>query len=130
MATKATAPWAPAASAAPAPQTSTPAAAIDPAATTPAPSTENAAVDPVVAPIVPPVAEPVVEPTVVTPVEVAPAASAEVYVTVTVPKFFQLRVEDGTVYPYKAGVQEMRLEHADHWYARANGVTIYKPSAQ
>lgn len=49
-----------------------------------------------------------------------------VYVTVTVPKAFKLRTTHDHVYDYAAGICEMPLEHAEHWYSVANGVTIYK----
>jgi hypothetical protein len=49
-----------------------------------------------------------------------------VYVTVTVPKAFKLRTTHDHVVDYAAGICEMPLEHAEHWYSVANGVTIYK----
>lgn len=58
-----------------------------------------------------------------------PAATPGKTVTVTVPRGFQLRVDDHTVVPVKPGVQEMLEEHATHWYSVANGVTIYNPEA-
>lgn len=56
-----------------------------------------------------------------------PTDEPVVTVTVTVPKAFNLRVDDHTVVPYKAGVQEMPLEHAQHWWAVKNGVVEYAP---
>jgi hypothetical protein len=50
-----------------------------------------------------------------------------VMVTVTVPKAYILRVDDHTTVPYKAGVQEMPLVHADHWWSKNNGVMKYEP---
>jgi len=57
---------------------------------------------------------------------VAPVADDGVYVTVTVPKAFRLAVEPNKVVDYPAGICEMLIEHAEHWYSVANGVTIYK----
>jgi hypothetical protein len=50
-------------------------------------------------------------------------------VTVTAPRGFQLRLDDHTVLTVKPGVQEMPEHLATHWYAVANGVTIYNPEA-
>lgn len=74
-----------------------------------------------------PVAEP---PAAETPVVKAPApeeteSPKEETVTVTVPKDFKLRLDDHVEKKYSAGVQEMPLAHAEHWYSKANGVTIY-----
>lgn len=84
--------------------------------TTPPAPTEN--------PVQPP---PVVESVVAKVEEAVEKVAAEIVdtVTVTIPKAFQLRMENNTVHPYKAGVQEMLREHAEHWWARANGVVIY-----
>lgn len=57
--------------------------------------------------------------------QAAPADEA-VYVTVTVPKAFKLRTTHDHIVDYAAGICEMPIEHAEHWYAKANGVTIYK----
>lgn len=57
-----------------------------------------------------------------TPVETA----SEVTVTATVPKDFILNVTHDLRVHYKAGVQEMPLDHAEHWWAKANGVKVYK----
>ena len=65
------------------------------------------------------------------PVEAKPLEQAEVsevLVTVTVPKAFKLRVDNDVVIDYRAGVQEMPVEHAEHWYAKANGVEVYRPA--
>jgi hypothetical protein len=56
----------------------------------------------------------------------APVVDAGVYVTVTVPKAFKLRTTHDHVVDYAAGICEMPVEHAEHWYSKANGVTIYK----
>ena len=58
--------------------------------------------------------------------EATPVADDGVYVTVTVPKAFRLAVEPNKVVDYPAGICEMLIEHAEHWYSVANGVTIYK----
>lgn len=57
-----------------------------------------------------------------TPVEVAD----EVTVTVTAPKPFTLNWTHDLRFDYKAGVQEMPLAHATHWWAKANGVKVYE----
>ncbi len=92
------------------------------AAGQPAAQQPPAAPDPVVppGPVTPPVA---------TVPEVTEVAD-EVMVTVTVPKAFNLTGNDHVRYSYKAGVQEMRVDHAEHWYAKANGVVVYNPKAK
>lgn len=57
-----------------------------------------------------------------TPVETA----SEVTVTVTAPKPFTLNWTHDVRFEYKAGVQEMPLAHAEHWWSKANGVVVYK----
>lgn len=57
-----------------------------------------------------------------TPVEVA----SEVVVTVTAPKAFTLNWTHDQQFKYAAGVQEMPLVHATHWWAKANGVKVYE----
>lgn len=44
-------------------------------------------------------------------------------VRVNVPSGFRLTDDGHEVHEYAAGVQMMRVDHADHWYAAANGVT-------
>jgi len=67
--------------------------------------------------------------------EAGPEAESEVateavkMVTVTAPRGFNLRLDDHTVLAVKAGVQEMPEHLATHWYAVANGVTVYNPEA-
>lgn len=68
-------------------------------------------------------AEPVTE-TVAKPSKAA--SDDTIYVTVTVPKAFKLRTTHDHIVDYAAGICEMPVEHAEHWYAVANGVTIYK----
>lgn len=48
-------------------------------------------------------------------------------VTVVVPKSFLLTRDDGTPVQYLAGTQEMPLDDAAHWFARAAGVKVYTP---
>lgn len=48
-------------------------------------------------------------------------------VTVTVPKAFKLRIDHFREFDFKAGVQEMERSVAEHWYSKANGITIYEP---
>lgn len=56
---------------------------------------------------------------------VAPAQIDSSKVTVVIPKSFNLTLDDRTVVAYKAGTQNIPREHAEHWYAKANGVTIF-----
>lgn len=48
-------------------------------------------------------------------------------VTVLIPKAFILTLEDHTQVKYGAGVDEMPLEHSEHWYSKAMGVEVYDP---
>ena len=77
---------------------------------------------------VPPVpdAPPAAEVTAPTPEVPAVDAPAVETVTVTVPAAFDLVIDHATTISVKPGVQEMALEHANHWYAIASGVVIYK----
>jgi hypothetical protein len=45
-------------------------------------------------------------------------------VIVNVPKAFRLTLNDGRTIPYPAGAYGMPVKHADHWYSKANGVTV------
>lgn len=45
-------------------------------------------------------------------------------VTVHVPKAFRLTLDAGHMIDVHAGTREMPREHAEHFYAVANGVTI------
>lgn len=119
------APWA--AGTAPAPtETSTPATqAPEATVVTQATSTETAPPAPETQASEAPQPDPQI------PVEAKPLEQAEVsevLVTVTVPKAFKLRVDNDVVIDYRAGVQEMPVEHAEHWYAKANGVEVYRPA--
>lgn len=51
-------------------------------------------------------------------------------VTVVVPKDFTLTLDNRQQVQYRAGVQEMRLSHAAHWWSRAQGVKVYDPDAK
>ncbi len=48
-------------------------------------------------------------------------------VTVIVPKAFVLTLDDGTPLSFLQGTQEMAVEHAAHWFSRAQGVKVYSP---
>lgn len=60
----------------------------------------------------------------------AVASDSNTTVTAIVPKAFKLNLENGGLIDYEAGVQEMPLHHASHWYSRANGVKVYDPKAK
>lgn len=49
-------------------------------------------------------------------------------VIVSVPNAFQLTLHSGTV-KYAAGAYAMLKAHAEHWFAKAHGVTIVDPNA-
>ena len=55
--------------------------------------------------------------------------SSEEMVTVVIPKDFTLTLDDQTLHPYPAGVQEMPRSHASHWFSKAQGVVEYKGKA-
>lgn len=59
----------------------------------------------------------------------APTESGET-VTVTIPKNFILTLDDHTQVPYSAGIDEMPIEHATHWWSVQNGVEVYDPKAK
>jgi len=46
-------------------------------------------------------------------------------VVVTIPKRFQVTMKDGKVLKFLPGVQKINREVAEHWYSKANGVTIF-----
>lgn len=46
-------------------------------------------------------------------------------VTVLIPRNFNLTLDDGIQVHYGAGVDEMPIEHASHWYSKAMGVEVY-----
>lgn len=46
-------------------------------------------------------------------------------VTVSVPHAYTLTLDNGGVAHYKPGMQEMPVEHAEHWFSKAQGVTVY-----
>ncbi len=54
-------------------------------------------------------------------------ARGEQVVTVMIPKDFTLHADNGVPYQYKAGIDEMPISHANHWWAKqSNGVEIYQ----
>jgi len=53
-------------------------------------------------------------------------ARGEQVVTVTIPKDFTLMSDSGIPHEYKAGIDEMPVSHANHWWAKAQGVEIYQ----
>lgn len=55
------------------------------------------------------------------------ASTSKDTVTVVKPSPFKLTSNDGAVTDYEAGIGEMPLSHATHWFAKAMGVKIYKP---
>lgn len=48
----------------------------------------------------------------------------EEVVTVLTPKRYRLTLDNGTVVEYQAGNPTMPRSHAEHFYSKANGVTI------
>lgn len=60
----------------------------------------------------------------------APTAAETATVTVTVPKAFTLRLDHQREIKVAAGVQQMEVTNANHWYSKANGVTIYNPQGE
>jgi hypothetical protein len=46
-------------------------------------------------------------------------------VTVMIPRAFILTLDNHHQVQYPAGIDEMPIEHANHWYAKACGVEIY-----
>lgn len=45
-------------------------------------------------------------------------------VTVIIPVPLRLTLDNGVVHDYPKGTQKMPLDHAQHWFAVARGVTI------
>jgi len=58
------------------------------------------------------------------------AAEAAELVTVLIPKDFRLTLDNHSPVEYKAGIDEMPVEHLNHWYVRAQGVEAYNPKAK
>lgn len=48
-------------------------------------------------------------------------------VTVIVPKDYTLVLDDHSPVKYSRGTQEMPVDHLNHWWSAANGVTKYEP---
>ena len=46
-------------------------------------------------------------------------------VTAIIPRRFTLTLDDGAVVVYDAGTREIPRSHAEHWWSRVQGVTIY-----
>lgn len=57
------------------------------------------------------------------------AQSDEAFVTSLVPKGFTLFLRPGLKVTVKAGTQELPVSIANHWYAKAHGVTTYAPES-
>lgn len=51
-------------------------------------------------------------------------------VTVIVPKAFVLTRDDHSEVHFKQGTSEHHLADVEHWYAQANGVTVYAPDSK
>jgi hypothetical protein len=51
-------------------------------------------------------------------------------VTVLIPKPITLTLDDHTQVSYGAGIDEMPIEHANHWWSVQNGVEIYDPKSK
>lgn len=49
-------------------------------------------------------------------------------VTAVVPKAYLLRLTHHHVIEVRQGTQSMPREYAEHWWSKANGVTIFKPA--
>ena len=47
-------------------------------------------------------------------------------VIVTVPQQFTLNLDHNSQVTYKAGVQKMERAHAEHWFSKAQGVTVFE----
>lgn len=65
----------------------------------------------------------VTAPSVPTPASMLPTADT---VLTTVPVPFKLTIDHHHDVAYPAGTVRMPREHAEHWWAKANGVTIAK----
>lgn len=56
--------------------------------------------------------------------EPRPRKKREETVSCTVPKAFKLQLDHGETVDIREGIQDLPRSHADHWYAKANGVEI------
>lgn len=54
----------------------------------------------------------------------AAEAAGEDIVMASVPKGFRLTLDTYREVVYEAGAQQMPRSHAEHWYAKANGVKV------
>lgn len=64
----------------------------------------------------------------------APAAESaqvetEEKVTVIIPADYRLTLDNSAEVHYKAGVDEMPVSHANHWWSKAQGVKVHTPDA-
>lgn len=50
-------------------------------------------------------------------------------VTVVIPHRYTLTLDDGAAVVYEAGTREMPRDHAEHWWSRTQGVSIYTKEA-
>jgi hypothetical protein len=50
-------------------------------------------------------------------------------VTVVSPRAFSVMLDHGNLFAFTVGAQEVPAAVADHWYAKAHGVTLYEPLA-
>ena len=57
-------------------------------------------------------------------------AALDDLVDVVVPKAFKLTTDGGAEVEYRPGTYPMPQSHAEHWFTRAQGVTVYVPAAQ
>lgn len=76
--------------------------------------------------VVPPAAYSAVDDTQTAPTAEDRAIPASQMVTATVPVAFTLTLDDHRAVHYEAGTQEMPKDDAEHWFAKAQGVEIYK----
>jgi hypothetical protein len=51
-------------------------------------------------------------------------------VTAIVPKPFKFTCDDGTTIDYDVGVQDMPKKHANHWWSKAQGVSIKEDAVE
>lgn len=61
-------------------------------------------------------------------IALAQPQAAQEQVTVVVPTQYTLTRDDGSVTTFHAGIQEMGLDDASHWFSRNMGVKVYTPN--
>ena len=59
----------------------------------------------------------------------APEASDPEVVIALVPKAYKLRTNEGIVHSIPQGTHRMPRHMAEHWYSKANGVTLFEGAA-